>query len=185
MILLPQLLLKRKCSLTKILLVIPASVAAELSQALSTALSLTDTMPPASCLSDSLARTAAMQPSTDLFLQQKQQPFNDCSDKLLSSAYSSDNNSVKSSSAAKKSNAEISKLLQQHYCSHKNKKKHPAPSASAIRKGKVPLPSSCVVDEGDSSDELSEDSSSLPPGKMQAFSLCVTLIDFLPLSKAS
>ena len=151
------------------MLLIPASVAAELSQALSTALSLTDTMPPASCLSDSLARTAAMQqPSTDLFLQQqKQQPFNDCSDKLLSStAYSSDNNSVKSSSAAKKSNAEINKLLQQHYCSHKNKKKHPAPSASAIRKGKVPLPSSCVLDEGDSSDELSEDSSSLPPGKI-------------------
>ena len=65
---------------------------------------------------------------------------------------------------SRKSSADISKLLQQHYCSHKNKKKHPVPSAGAIRKGKVPPPPSCVLgDGGDSTDELSEDSSSIAP----------------------
>jgi len=46
------------------------------------------------------------------------------------------NSSAQNSSAkskTKKSSTEIKQLFQQHYCSHKNKKKHPIPSAGAIR----------------------------------------------------
>ena len=38
------------------------------------------------------------------------------------------------------------------------------PSANAIRKGKVPPPASCVLGDGDSTDEMSEDSSSIAQG---------------------
>ncbi len=145
-----------------------ASVAAELSQALSTALSLTDTMPGSttSHLSESLD---AIQPSSEVLFTQQKDSKNSAATKatvdkinLSEHVNSSDNSANKTAgSIAKKSNAEITALLQQHYCSHKNKKK--PPSASAIRKGKVPMPPSCVIDDGDSTDELSEDSSSLPP----------------------
>ena len=148
-----------------------ASVAAELSQALSTALSLTDAMPDSTTSHLSEGSAAAIHPSTEVsFTQQKDIKYSASAkartDKISLSEHvisaTSDNGANKiAGSTAKKSNAEINALLQQHYCSHKNKKK--LPSASAIRKGKVPMPPSCVVDDGDSTDELSEDSSSLPP----------------------
>ena len=118
-------------------------MAAELSQALSSALSLSDRQ---DCLET--------QPESGSGTPQD----------LLTAHSGRKSESDGNVKTSRKSSADISKLLQQHYCSHKNKKKHPVPSAGAIRKGKVPPPPSCVLgDGGDSTDELSEDSSSIAP----------------------
>ena len=93
-----------------------ASVAAELSHALSTALSLSDNKDFASDNLDSGKQQVLDEPSESL----EGKVLNNVEGETLSKSN-------------RKSNTDINKLLQQHYCSHKNKKKHPVPSAGAIR----------------------------------------------------
>ena len=93
-----------------------ASVAAELSHALSTALSLSDNKDFASDNLDSGKQQVLEEPSESL----EGKVLNNVEGETLSKSN-------------RKSNTDINKLLQQHYCSHKNKKKHPVPSAGAIR----------------------------------------------------
>ena len=93
-----------------------ASVAAELIHALSTALSLSDNKDFASDNLDSGKQQVLDEPSESL----EGKVLNNVEGETLSKSN-------------RKSNTDINKLLQQHYCSHKNKKKHPVPSAGAIR----------------------------------------------------